>query len=135
VGPAEAISVVVWSAMAVKGRPGHCRHGLDCHLVDAGEAGRPEEVGDPNMIGSLLACERSGNIVYCHLGSLKFPQQYISSQTSAAGLDFEFVTLPCRADSYNATGQLLGGGGPTPVLPGPCGHVCVGGGAVVFFDV
>jgi hypothetical protein len=48
-GPAEAISVVVWSVMAVKSRPGHRRHGLDRHLVDAWEAGRPEEVGDPDM--------------------------------------------------------------------------------------
>jgi hypothetical protein len=66
-GPAEAISVMVWSVMAVKGRPGHRRHGLDCHLVDAGEAGRPKEVRDPDMISSLLACECSGNVVYCHL--------------------------------------------------------------------
>jgi hypothetical protein len=54
--------------MAVKSCPGHRGHGLDRHLVDAGEAGRPQEVGDPDMIGSLLACERSGNVVYCHLG-------------------------------------------------------------------
>jgi hypothetical protein len=48
--------------MAVKSCPGHRGHGLDRHLVDAG---RP---ADPDMIGSLLACERSGNVVYCHLG-------------------------------------------------------------------
>jgi hypothetical protein len=49
-GPAEAISVMVWSVMAVKGRPGHRHHGLDHHLVEAGEAGRPEEVGDPRAL-------------------------------------------------------------------------------------
>jgi hypothetical protein len=40
-GPAEAISVAVWSVMTVKGRPGHRRHGLDRHLVDAGRPGDP----------------------------------------------------------------------------------------------
>jgi hypothetical protein len=96
-GPAEAISVVVWSVMAVKGRPGHRRHGLDRHLVDAGEAGRPKEVGDPDIIGSLLACEHSGNVVYCHLGivEVEVVLEAVQLSVSLGGSNLQLQIGPC----------------------------------------
>jgi hypothetical protein len=54
-GLAEAISVVVLTIMTVEHIPSHGRQRLDGHLVYRREAGRFEEVGDPDVVAPLAA--------------------------------------------------------------------------------